>query len=83
MIQLTDKLYVIEVPLDAHSFDYVNGTIFYYIPNNGFIQSIYTGHNSFIDYTILGTCTDDDIDFDVEPYIKDVYDPNTFKKSLG
>jgi len=68
MIQLTDKLWGVSVPLDAHSFEFYDKEtlpfgIFYLVPDSVFpslpkIQTIAVGN-----YKIVGTCSNDDIDF--------------------
>ena len=72
MIQITDKLFDLEVPSDAHSFR---------IDKSGKINRLLClttkdEYEYFIDYLpndafkIVGTCDKNTIDFDCEPYLK-------------
>lgn len=68
LTQLTNELYAVGVPLEAKDFS---------ITEYNWIMTIgYTSNEGFKSikipealYQILGTCTENDIDFDVEPYV--------------
>lgn len=67
MTQLTETLYAIVLPADAYDFK-INriGCISYRL--NGNLQR--TKEEKFIESTIIGTVTEEGIDFDVEPYVE-------------
>lgn len=73
LTQITDKLYAVEVPLDAHDFERVGFNLLYSC--GGKINRIET---DFI-FTLVGTVTEDCIDFDCESYVKPSIDLPEYK----
>lgn len=72
MTELLPGLYSVSMPEEATNFDCENGHLFYDLPSGILERSIKIG----FDFEIVGSCTNDDIDFDCEPYVDKIEDPN-------
>lgn len=77
LTQITDKLYAVEVPLDAHDFERVGFNLVYNtdFPENGMVEFV---EIDFI-FTLVGSVTKDCIDFDCEVYVKPSIDLPEYK----